>query len=96
MLLDYNSDEIEMTNQHEATSKKLVWWILSTMGVVLLAVIGSWASTQASSVEDHTKRIEQVEKTEAVHTSQFEDVKQDLQEISKKVDHIIENQERRK
>jgi len=103
MELDQLKDVLDITKtSEERTSSKLLWFILSTVVVVLLTVLGTWAETTSTHVDEQANRLNQVEQTEAVHSSQFEDVKEKLEvlrsgqdKMDNKIDKILEGQKHR-
>lgn len=75
---------------------KLVWWLLSTVMIIVMALAGNWATGISTANTDHEKRLAALEKNGAVQQVQLQVMHDQLEKVDLKLDRVLDNQEKMK
>lgn len=69
-------------------SGKILWFLLTTIVLVVFALVESWATSINSTTQSHEMRLNSVEKSIAVQQVQTDEMHQWMEKIDLKLDNI--------
>ena len=69
---------------------KVYNWLLGLALITIVSLVGAWASNTSSALSSHAQRLDSIDKNVAIQQTQYEDLRDRMIDLDKKVSRVLE------